>query len=142
MGVINDKNVIDAVQSMGTATSSMIYDWLYNHMPLDRKTVIRIACKKIKNLAKYHILEVQVYCDKLWYYLPDDGPADHPVEPPKCGADRLRQHIDSMSPGESISITEAMRISGKGKRQVYNVLTKHPLMLHKKRSTAFQRVRV
>lgn len=141
MGQITDRQILDTVKVLGTATSSMIYDRLWNASKLTRNAVARITGPKLKMLVKYRHLEVMLFQDKPWYYLPDTVPEEEPKEPPTCGADRLRAHIDSMNVGSTITIGKAMQITSKGHAHTHHILMRAHLS-HKDRSKVYRKVRV
>lgn len=141
MGIITDEQVVDAVAHLGTATSSMIFDQILKSTGLTRQRVAQIVCVKLKTLTKYRILEVEVFQNKPWYYLPDNRPADVPKEPPHFASDRLRQHVESMELGQSITVNEAMVITGKSRCHTWEVL-QGLRMRHGHHTSVYTKVRI
>lgn len=140
MGQITDRQILETVKALGTATSSMIYDRIWNASNLTRNAVARITGPKLKQLVKYRFLEVMVFQDKPWYHLPDTVPDESPKEPPTNGADRLRAHIDAMNVGSTITIGKAMKITGRGYAHTHHVL-KRAHLSHKDRTKVYRKVR-
>lgn len=109
MGQVTDGMVIDAVAKCGTATTSMIYDYMEGQYGLPRPVLSRNAGRKLKQLVKYRIICSMVYEKRDWYYMPGTTPTPVETKPTHC-SERIRTHISEMPTGASISIKEAISV--------------------------------
>ena len=121
MGAITDKMVVDAVSACGTATPPMIYDYIEGQYKLPRPMISRNVGRKLKQLVKYRMICSMEFEKRTWYYMPDTIP--DPILPkPVYGADKIRQHVNNLPNGGSISVKEAVNVGGCGKSQAMRVL--------------------
>ncbi len=123
MGIITDQIVLNAVKECGTATAPMIYDFIQGEMPdVLRETISSRAGKKLKQLVKYRMICSMTFEKRVWYYMPDTIP-DPMHGTPKCGAERIRDSVNNLPEGGSITVQKATEIGRCSKSQARRTLS-------------------
>lgn len=129
MGLITDELVIEAVRCSGTATSTMVYDWIASVLDAPRDVISSRAGKKLKQLVKYGLLCSMKFEKRTWYYAPETIPNPIPMKPIH-GTEKLKDYVDCLDYGEHITVDDAMRITGCTRSHVRRTLSELEHLSH------------
>lgn len=122
MGMITDELVIEAVRSCGTATASMIYDWIGAQLPYQPRDVISSrGGRRLKQLVKYRYLETMMFDNKKWYYLTGEIP-NPIIEGPHYSTDKIRDFVNRAKPGQYMPLEEFLEVGRCTKSHVRKTL--------------------
>lgn len=109
MGMITDELVIEAIRSCGTATATMIYDWIGEHVSCPRDVISSRGGRRLRQLVKYRFVETMMFDNKKWYYLTGEIP-NPIVEGPRYSTDRIRDFVHRAKPGQFIPLEEFIEV--------------------------------
>ena len=122
MGLITDEMVIEAVRCCGTATTTMVYDFLENILHVPRDIISSRTGKKLRQLVKYGLLCSMVFEKRLWYYTPDTTPNPIPMKP-LYGTERVRERVKALDTGDHICVEDVVDMTGCTKSHARRVLS-------------------
>lgn len=121
MGRITYEMVSDYIKEHGTVSTHELYEHISALVPeFSRMRVTREVARKIRTLVKYRILAKMESGRETYVYL--EGTDPEPIEKIRTKCDSIREYLETVDVGESVSTIAIANAHGVCRNTVNNVI--------------------